>query len=197
MPPPIEEKVIEPVKPEVETPQEETSPSVRPSIRRTSKSKTIGIPTDLASAKTRLQEEKVAKEQADDVQAVEESQKRSETFSSNQFEEKWKSIADAYESNGQHHEALLLREKYDITENIITVNISNEALESTFERIRTGVLEQLRNALKNDHIQLRSKIVELEKKNMLYTDKEKFEHLKKKYPALKDLQEKFGLDPEF
>ena len=142
-------------------------------------------------------EEKIAKEKSEEVEAVEESQKRAETYSTEQFEEKWKLIADSYESKGQHHEALLLREKYNIADHIITVNISNEALESTFERIRTGVLEKLRNALKNDHIQLRSKIVELEKKNMLYTDKEKFEHLKKKYPALKDLQEKFGLDPEF
>jgi len=39
--------------------------------------------------------------------------------------------------------------------------------------------------------------VDIAREKMLYTDKEKFEHLKKKYPALKDLQERLGLDPEF
>lgn len=96
-----------------------------------------------------------------------------------------------------HHEALILKEPFDFQENVITVKIGNEALEGTFERMRSDLLSQIRNQLQNDHIQLRSEIIELEKKNMLYTDKEKFEHLKKKYPALKDLQERFGLDPEF
>ena len=185
----------EPVEPNALS--EDDTQASRPSIRRTNKSKTIGIPTDLASAKNKLKKEKLAKEQAEEVQAVEESQKRAEKYSTEQFEEKWQMIADSCESKGQQHEALLLREPYDITDHVITVNLSNEALESTFERIRPSVLEQLRNALKNDHIQLRSKIVEYEKKNMLYTDKEKFEYLKKKYPALKNLQDKFGLDPEF
>ena len=44
---------------------------------------------------------------------------------------------------------------------------------------------------------LKSQIVEIEKGQMLYTDREKFSYLKEKYPALKDLQEKLGLDPEF
>ena len=166
-------------------------------MKRANRSKTIGIPTNLASAKTSLHEEKAAKQKADEVQIEEESQKRSEAFTSEQFQKIWDELADNFESQSQHHEALLLREKVEINDKVITVSISNEALEGTFERIRTQVLEKVRNSLKNDYLQLRSQIVELEKKDMLYTDREKFEHLKKKYPALKDLQDKFGLDPEF
>jgi len=55
----------------------------------------------------------------------------------------------------------------------------------------------LRNGLNNDGLTLKSEIVDVSREKMLYTDQEKFEHLKKKYPALKDLQERLGLDPEF
>lgn len=151
----------------------------------------------MASAKSNLEEQKAAKVKEAVAGVEEESQKRSEAFTQESFETVWATIADQYESNGQHHEALLLREKVHIDNHAITVNITNEALESTFERIRGKVLEKLRNTLKNDFIQLRGQIAELEKKQMLYTDKEKFEHLKNKYPALKDLQDRFGLDPEF
>lgn len=113
------------------------------------------------------------------------------------LEKALKEFSEAFEKQGQHHEALILKETFLYEDSTITMRISNEALEGTFDRMRTDLLEKLRDQLKNDHLQLRSEIIEPEKKDMLYTDKEKFEHLKKKYPALKDLQERLGLDPEF
>lgn len=111
--------------------------------------------------------------------------------------EVWKKYIDLSESQGKHQEALILKEQYSKSEHTITVFISNEALEPSFEKLRTDLLEYLRNELKNDHIQLKGIVKEIEKQKMLYTDKEKFDYLKSKYPALKDLQEKLGLDPEF
>jgi len=136
-------------------------------------------------------------ETADGVQVEDNTPKRDKAFTDEQLQSHIQSIVDEFEKSGQHHEALILKEQFDFEENVITVKISNEALESTFERMRSDLLVKLRDILENDHIQLKSMIVEPEKKDMLYTDKEKFEHLKRKYPALKDLQDKFGLDPEF
>ena len=127
----------------------------------------------------------------------EDQQKRNSSFSNEQLKTHLHEIVEEYEQNGQHHEALLLKERVTLDEQLITVKISNEALEGTFDRMRSDLLTRLRDHLNNDHIQIKSEIIEPDKKDMLYTDKEKFEHLKKKYPALKDLQEKFGLDPEF
>ena len=137
-------------------------------------------------------------EEVDQEESIEvQSPKRNNPFTEEDLQHHIKEFAAAFEKRGAHHEALLLKEKFDFEDNTIKIKISNEALESTFERMRSNLLTQLRNKLENDHLQLRSEIVELEKQQMLYTDKEKFEHLKKKYPALKDFQEKFGLDPEF
>lgn len=124
-------------------------------------------------------------------------EKRSQPVSKEDLEKVLKEFSEAFETRGQHHEALILKEAFLYEDSTITMRITNEALEGTFDRMRTGLLEKLRDQLKNDHLQLRSEIIEPEKKDMLYTDKEKFEHLKKKYPALKDLQERLGLDPEF
>jgi len=123
--------------------------------------------------------------------------KRSNAFSEIELQDQFNAIIMDFEAKGLHHEALILKEPFDFHGHEITLKISNEALESTFERMRSDLLSSLRDHLQNDHIVLKSVIIEPDKKDMLYTDKEKFEHLKKKYPALKDLQDKFGLDPEF
>lgn len=101
------------------------------------------------------------------------------------------------EAAGNHQEVMILKEKYHVEGHAITLEIANEALESAFEKVKADVLQSIRDGLRNDTITLKALQVQIDKEKMLYTDQEKFEHLKKKYPALKDLQEKLGLDPEF
>lgn len=176
---------------------EEQAPTTeRVSLRKRAKSKTLSIPTNLSDAQ-KIVKAPVIVETDKQEKELDESQKRNTPFSAEKLQEQINQIVLEYEKNGLHHEALLLKEPFDFDEQLITVKISNEALEGTFDRMRGELLERLRNHLENDHLQIRSVTVDVEKKDMLYTDKEKFEHLKKKYPALKDLQEKFGLDPEF
>lgn len=164
-------------------------------LKKKTKGKTLSIPTNLNAAQEIVNEPQIQNEES--VVEKDIAAKRSNPFTDEDLQNHVSNFIEEFETKGLHHEALILKEKFDFAENIITVRISNEALESTFERMRSDLLYQLRDNLQNDHIQLKSVIIEPEKKDMLYTDKEKFEHLKKKYPALKDLQDKFGLDPEF
>ena len=90
-----------------------------------------------------------------------------------------------------------LLNEFHLENHTVTVSIPNEALTVSFEKFRSDLLQHLRDALQNDHIMLKSQVVQIEKEQMLYTDREKFNYLKEKYPALKDLQKKLGLDPEF
>ncbi len=101
------------------------------------------------------------------------------------------------EAAGRHQELIILKEQYALSGSEITLSIANEALVPSFEKVKAELLTALRNSLENDTITLRSQVVQIDKSKMLYTDQEKFEHMKKKYPALRDLQEKLGLDPEF
>lgn len=168
--------------------------AARPSLRKPMGSKTMAIPTDLNSLKASMQ--KPEDEEKEDEQQVVGSLRDTE-FSPEQLAETWQQFVAKRQELGLQQELLILKEQYSLEDKHITVPIANEALEPTFERFRADLLLFLRDSLENDHISISSEIREIERGKMLYTDREKFEHLKKKYPALKDLQEKLGLDPEF
>ncbi|MGW8121172.1 hypothetical protein ACV07N_00830 [Roseivirga echinicomitans] len=109
----------------------------------------------------------------------------------------WAAFKAKREEEDNQLELLILKEPYELKDNIVTIKISNGASESSFEKFRGDLLTALRDGLQNDSLILKSEVVDIERGKMLYTDKEKFEHLKSKYPALKDLQERLSLDPEF
>jgi len=120
---------------------------------------------------------------------------RSNEFTPEDVRQVWKAFID--QGDFQVLDLEVLNQPYELAGTQVTVSIPNDALVPGFEKIRGELLKYLRTALKNDHISLQSVVVELDQEKMLYTDREKFEFLKRKYPALKDLQEKLGLDPEF
>lgn len=55
----------------------------------------------------------------------------------------------------------------------------------------------MRKHLSNGSIKVELEKLETESKKMIYTNKEKFDHLAEQYPTVKALQEKLGLDPDF
>lgn len=122
---------------------------------------------------------------------------RREPFTEEDIRHQWDIFVRKMEAAGNHQEVMILKEKYHVTEHAITLEITNEALESAFEKVKSDILQSVRDGLKNDTITLKADLVQIGKEKMLYTDQEKFDHLKKKFPALRDLQEKLGLDPEF
>jgi DNA polymerase-3 subunit gamma/tau len=136
-------------------------------------------------------------EEAANGEVIEETLGRQEAYKIEDLDKVWESFKRDREKEDNQLELLILKEPYKLNENIVTVSISNGASEASFERFRGDLLIAIRDGLKNDSIQLKSETIEIEREKMLYTDQEKFEHLKKKYPALKDLQERLGLDPEF
>ena len=125
------------------------------------------------------------------------SSERNQPFDAASIKGAWNAYIAKMEAAGKSQETILLKEDYTLKGSEIVLSITNAALEPTFEKVRADLLKNIRNEVQNDSITLRSQVVELDKSKMLYTDQEKFEHLKKKFPALKDLQEKLGLDPEF
>lgn len=94
-------------------------------------------------------------------------------------------------------DALILKSGFQTEGHKISLLLANEALAPAFERMRFDLLHYLRDAVDNDELSLGYQVIQMAKEKMLYTDKEKFDHLKKKYPLLQDLQEKLRLDPEF
>ena len=122
---------------------------------------------------------------------------RKKAFNEEGLKAAWDGFTKKMEAASRHQELIILKEQYSLNGSDITLAIANEALVPSFEKVKVELLTALRNSLENDTITLQSKVVQVDKSKMLYTDQEKFEHMKKKYPALRDLQEKLGLDPEF
>ncbi len=98
---------------------------------------------------------------------------------------------------GKDQEIILLKEPYSLEANKVVVKLSNEVLKITFDHLKAELQGYLRKALKNNKIFVEAIVEETAREDMIYTNKEKFAHLAKKYPALKDLQEKLGLDPDY
>lgn len=180
----------EPVEPDTEAPLA-SSNAPRPSIRK-SASKTMMVPTDLNALKKEINKPKKEEESQEEEEQVD---LRDTPFTPEDMEVAWQKFLE--DGNFQSLDLEVLKNPYQLDGNRVTVSIPNEALVSSFEKFRGELLHHLRNTLKNGNISLQSNVVEIAQEKMLYTDREKFEHLKNKYPALKDLQDKLGLDPEF
>lgn len=74
----------------------------------------------------------------------------------------------------------------------------NHFQETLLDEIRLELLTFLRDRLGNDSIQLGGEIKAVaDDKKMLYTNKEKFDHLIEKNPLVKELKDKLGLDTDF
>lgn len=109
----------------------------------------------------------------------------------------WKEFAEKRREDGKDAEYVLLNQ--DITlheENIIEIKLTNSVEQPILESIKTDLLQFLRSNLNNQLLSLEAKLVQMESSEMIYTDREKFNHLVGKYPKLKALQEKLGLDPD-
>ena len=79
----------------------------------------------------------------------------------------------------------------------ILVQIDNKILEEEFREIRGALLMHLRATLNNYRIQLRTEVMENHTELKPYTDKEKFEQMAARNPALNTLREQLDLDIEY
>jgi hypothetical protein len=121
----------------------------------------------------------------------------SEDFSKEDLDKVWQGFIDVRKENGKDQEVMLLKEAYTLEDTKVILKLSNEVLKYTFNNIKVELQGFLRANLHNNKIVVDSIIEEIENEDMMYTNKEKFEHLAKKYPALKELQQKLGLDPDY
>lgn len=81
--------------------------------------------------------------------------------------------------------------------NIITFNIDNNLQEQKINEIRNELMDYLKRELKNNQIDLKLIISEIEEENnKLYTSEDKFKHMLSKNQNLNTLKQEFNLDLE-
>ena len=183
--------------PKAESPKISTKPEAakveEPLPASTAKKSTTQIPS-LSTLKTKISSKPSEK---DTAKVEPDEPKHEEAFAKEDVDKHWQEFIAIKKENGKHQEIMLLKEPYTLEANKVVVKLSNEVLNITFNHLKADLQGFLRKALKNNKIVLEAIVEETAREDMIYTNKEKFAHLTKKHPVLKDLKEKLGLDPDY
>ena len=131
--------------------------------------------------------------------SIEISEHRTEKFSKDELGHAWKEFASFRRKNGKAQEQHIFVQPYDLEEDgsTISLELSNPLQEDILEEIKSDLVQFLRNKLENDSIMVETRLRKENGKKMLYTNREKLDHIADKNPVVKDLQKKLGLDPEY
>jgi hypothetical protein len=108
----------------------------------------------------------------------------------------WSEFAELRKN--QLAEYQLLKRDFVLQDNKVIITLSNPIEEPFLQGIRTSLITYLRDKLSNSSLMVVGVMQELQSaRPMIYTNKEKFDYLLEKNPALKELQERFGLDADY
>jgi DNA polymerase-3 subunit gamma/tau len=110
-------------------------------------------------------------------------------------QEAWKSFAETRRRNAAEYQ--LLSQPFDRRDNEIIVHLHNPVQETILNTLRSDLTAFLRTRLQNRSVNITGELKEIDTGKLLYTNKEKFDYLVEKYPILKELKERLGLDPDF
>ena len=91
----------------------------------------------------------------------------------------------------------LLKGNIVLEKNQVLLSLNNPIQEPLLHGIRTSLIGFLREKLGNNSVMVSGVLEQSAPGKVIYTNKEKFEHLAEKYPILKELKERFGLDTDF
>jgi DNA polymerase-3 subunit gamma/tau len=80
--------------------------------------------------------------------------------------------------------------------NTIVIPLNNPVEEPLLVTMRTSIITFLRDKLGNSSLMVSGEMQVSVAPNLPYTNKDKFEHLAEKNPVLKEMKDRFGLDPD-
>jgi hypothetical protein len=84
-----------------------------------------------------------------------------------------------------------------LQETSVIVHLHNPVQETLLNGLKTDITTFLRARVENHSIQVNGVLQQNDDRKVIYTNREKFDHLAEKNPNLKILKEKLGLDPDF
>jgi DNA polymerase-3 subunit gamma/tau len=111
---------------------------------------------------------------------------------------RWDDYAETLKPDFPHLFSMLKKHRPVLMEAFrIDFAIDNKLLEEELNEKKGDLLSYLRKELNNYKITLQTRISESDKNSKPYTDKEKFEKMAEKNPALRKLREELDLEIEF
>ncbi|HRI79224.1 MAG TPA: hypothetical protein PLR06_06775 [Cyclobacteriaceae bacterium] len=118
-----------------------------------------------------------------------------ETIQISRLKEVWAEYAEQRKNQAAEYQ-ILLRE-FEFNHPIINVTLTNPVEETLIENFRRDFVQFLRDQLKNSDLTIHTVLKEATANKVIYTSKEKFDHLAEKNPYLKELKDRLGLDWDF
>jgi len=124
---------------------------------------------------------------------------KKELFSKKKMQEVWKEVIAFVKRKGKLNLAITLGVHLPILNDNFEIELplSNSSQVELIEEEKYIVLDYLRKSLYNDYITLSTKVIEGEKRNIPYTNKDKFKKMLNENPHLETLRVKLGLDPDY
>ncbi len=124
---------------------------------------------------------------------------RKTDFSTTKMLKIWKEVITFVKQKGKSNLGITLGMfPVELKENfVIELFLSNSSQAEMLIEEKDMILEFLRNKLENDYIELITKVIEAEKSNIPYTNKDKFAKMMDENPHLETLRLKLGLDPDY
>jgi len=124
---------------------------------------------------------------------------KQEPFGILELQVAWKKFAEIRKKVGKAQEQNLYVQPFELSEDGSTVvlELTNPLQNDILNEVKSDLVQYLRSQLQNDTIIIKSDLKKENGKKMLYTSKEKLEYLAQKNPAVQDLQQLLGLDPDF
>jgi hypothetical protein len=107
----------------------------------------------------------------------------------------WEEFAEMRKAHVAEYQ--ILQRDYHYQMPVITIALLNPVEESLLDNFRRDLTQFLRERLRNSDLTLASALQDQTGKKVIYTARDKFEHLAGKYPYLRELKERLGLDWEF
>jgi len=164
-------------------------PISRISLSAKKQSKTISI----SAAFDQLNQKK------EDEKEIDISKLRKTDFSATQMLKTWKEVIAFVKQKGKSNLGITLEIfppelKEDF---VIELPLSNSSQAEMLIEEKYMILEFLRDKLENDYIEITTKVIESEKSNIPYTNKDKFAKMMDENPHLETLRLKLGLDPDY
>jgi type IV secretory pathway VirB10-like protein len=116
-------------------------------------------------------------------------------FTVEQVKQAWNEFADTRKKYRAEYQ--LLTQEIELQETSVIVHLHNPVQETLLNGLKTDITAFIRARVENHSIQVNGVLQQNDDKKVIYTNREKFDHLAEKNPNLKILKEKLGLDPDF
>ena len=111
--------------------------------------------------------------------------------------EKWQEYANQVKkTSGGFSSSILVNCEPKLKEDNTTIHVifRNETNELEFSKMSLNLLEYLKSSLRNNNIEFTTEVNQVKAKKVLYTNRDKFDHLAKTQPKLLDWAAKLGLE---